>query len=134
MKSHERDGIEFRVAWRLGELREGKGLSRSDLARLTGLTERDIYRFETRSAPLGAADIAVCARAIGVKPSALFSDLAPPQETRHDAGVPRNADPAAAAALLRLFFAIPYPAVRRRLIAVVRQAGESAAIANETTR
>jgi len=69
MKVPSLQQIDYHIAWRLAQLREAKGITREQLANLTKIQTRRIYRFEAAHLSVSAHELAVLAEFLDSKPS-----------------------------------------------------------------
>lgn len=124
MKNPALQQIDYHLAWRLTQLREAKGITREQLANLTNIRARDIYRFEAAHLGVSVRELAILATTLDAKPSDFIrtSDI-----PRNVTGMPKpitpNAPLSEAIELVRTFVRISSEKTRHTFSLAAKHAG-----------
>jgi len=124
MKNPSLQQIDYHFASRLTQLREAKGITREQLANLTNIRARDIYRFEVAHLGVSVSELAILAETLDAKPSDFIrtSDI-----TQNVTGMPKpitpSAPPSEAIELVRTFLRISSEKARHSFCLAAKHAG-----------
>lgn len=124
------NNIDIHVGNRVRQRRTLLGLSQEKLAAALDLTFQQVQKYERGANRIGAGRLFQLARALDVPVTYFFEDM----EDEGDGTAPAAASPAAASQadpmnqretllLVRAYYSIPDPAVRRRMLELMRSMG-----------
>ncbi len=122
--------VDRHVGMRLQLRRTMMGVSRAQLARVLGVTQQQVHKYETGVNRLSAGVLHVIAVTLDVPVGFFFDDLMAekdPADTRHATLASHAADDPEANALIAAFGRIPSVKLRRKLLMAVQAIAEEQA-------
>lgn len=134
------NNIDVHVGSRVRQRRTLLGLSQEKLAGALDLTFQQVQKYERGANRIGAGRLFQLARALEVPVTYFFEDLdeedSGPSAARETPGGTLKADPMSqreTLLLVRAYYSIPDPSVRRRMLELMRSVGVCAAENEDTS-
>lgn len=127
------DPVDISVGGRLRQRRTLLGMSQEKLGRAVGLTFQQIQKYERGVNRIGASRLLQLSRVLGVPIAYFFDEVPPPKGRATQQSTPANGmldgDPLArreTMELVRAYYAISNPYVRKRVLDLVRALSRTA--------